>query len=141
MPKRRPKKRNYRTITFKVYFDTDQDILDWWEGIEEGERSDSIRDLIREQLGSVRRKPSKAPIIDLPELLEVRQDTLWIRDALNDMPAYLERVIQHVATNTQPVAIGQHPPRASPGAATSDDLALTDAEHQRRARRMKGATW
>jgi hypothetical protein len=140
MPKRRPKKRNYRIITFKVYFDTDQDILDWWEGIEAGERSDSIRDLIREQLGSVRRKP-KAPIIGLPELLEVRQDTLWIRDALNDMPAYLERVIQHVATNVQPVAVGQHPPRASPGAATSHDPALTDAEHQRRARRMKGATW
>jgi hypothetical protein len=141
MPKRRPKKRNYRTITFKVYLDTDQDILDWWEGIEEGERSDSIRDLIREQLGSVRRKPSKAPFIDLPELLEVRRDTLWIRDALNDMPAYLERVIQHVATNVQPIAVGQHPPRASPGAATRDDPSLTDAEHQRRARRMKGATW
>jgi hypothetical protein len=140
MPKRRPKKRNYRTITFKVYFDTDQDILDWWEGIEEGERSDSIRDLIREQLGGVKRK-LKAPIIDLPELLEVRRDTLWIRDALNDMPAYLERVIQHVATNTQPVAVGQHPPRASPGAAIGNDPALTDAEHQRRARRMKGATW
>jgi hypothetical protein len=140
MPKRRPKKRNYRTITFKVYFDTDQDILDWWEGIEEGERSDSIRDLIREQLGQQPHRRTRK-IIDLPELLEVRQDTLWIRDALNDMPAYLERVIQHVATNIQPVAVGQHPPRASPGVTTRDDPALTDAEHQRRARRMKGATW
>jgi len=140
MPKRRPKKRNYRTITFKVYFDTDQDILDWWEGIEEGERSDSIRDLIREQLGQQPHCRTRK-IIDLPELLEVRRDTLWIRDALNDMPAYLERVIQHVATNAQPVIAGQHPPRASPGAATGNDPALTDAEHQRRARRMKGATW
>lgn len=140
MPKRRPKKRNYRTITFKVYFDTDQDILDWWEGIEEGERSDSIRDLIREQLGQQPHRRTRK-IIDLPELLEVRRDTLWIRDALNDMPAYLERVIQHVATNAQTVVAGQHQPRASPGAATSHDPALTDAEHQRRARRMKGATW
>lgn len=140
MAKHRTRKRSYRMINFKVYYDTDQDILDWWEGIEAGERSDTVRDLIREQLGSVRRKP-KAPIIDLPELLEVRRDTLWIRDALNDMPAYLERVIQHVATNAQPVIVGQHPPRASPGAATSNDPALTDAEHQRRARRMKGATW
>lgn len=99
MPKKKSK-RGFKLIAFKAYYDTDQDILDWWEGIEEGERSDSMRDLIREQLGSVRRKPSKAPIIDLPELLEVRRDTLWIRDALNDMPAYLERVIQHVAANT-----------------------------------------
>src|SRR5690606_15989835 len=120
MPKKKSK-RGFKLIAFKAYFDTDQDILDWWEGIEEGERSDSIRDLIREQLGSVRRKPSKAPIIDLPELLEVRRDTLWIRDALNDMPAYLERVIQHVATNVQPVAVGQHPPRASPEATTGND--------------------
>ncbi|NJO20154.1 MAG: hypothetical protein HC838_08970 [Spirulinaceae cyanobacterium RM2_2_10] len=76
MAKHRTKKRNYRMINFKVYYDTDQDILDWWEGIEAGERSDAVRDLIREQLGSVRRRPSKAPIIDLPELLEVRRDTL-----------------------------------------------------------------
>ena len=91
MPKRRPKKRNYRTITFKVYYDTDEDILDWWEGIEAGERSDAIRDLIRERLGQQpQRRAGK--ISDLPELMEVRRDTLWIRDALNEMPAYLERV-------------------------------------------------
>ena len=70
MPPRKPKKRNYRMIAFKVYYDSDQDILDWWEDIEAGERSDAVRDLIREQLGAGRRKPSKAPIIDLPELLE-----------------------------------------------------------------------
>lgn len=138
MAKRRPQKRSYRMINFKVYYDTDQDLLDWWEGIEAGERSDAVRDLIREQLGSVRRKPSKAPIIDLPELLEVRRDTLWIRDALNDMPAYLERVIQHVAANT--VVVGQPPPRASPGSPI-DEAALTDADTARRTKRMKKATW
>jgi hypothetical protein len=140
MAKHRTMKRNYRMINFKVYYDTDQDILDWWEGIVAGERSDAVRDLIREQLGSVRRKHSKAPIIDLPELLEVRRDTLWIRDALNDMPAYLERVIQHVATNAQPVAVGQHPPRASP-APTRDQPALTDDDAERRTKRMRKATW
>ena len=142
MPKRKPKKRTCRTITFKVFYDTDQDILDWWEGIEAGERSDAVRDLIREQLGSVRRKPSKAPIIDLPELLEVRRDTLWIRDALNDMPAYLERVIQHVAANTviQPAVVGQHPPRASPPV-QNNEPALTDDDAERRTKRMRKATW
>lgn len=145
MPKRKPKKRTYRTITFKVFYDTDEDILDWWEGIEVGERSDAIRDVIREYIGSQpqrRTKLSQTAIIDLPELLEVRRDTLWIRDALNDMPAYLERVIQHVAANTvvQPVAVGQHPPRASPPV-QNNEPALTDAESQRRTRRMKRATW
>jgi len=138
MPKRRPKKRNYRTITFKVYYDTDEDILDWWEGIEAGERSDAIRDLIREQLGQQPQRGT-GKIIDLPELMEVRRDTLWIKDALNDMPAYLERVIQHVATTAQ-VSVG-HPARASPEVVAKDEPALTDAETQRRTRRMKGATW
>ena len=139
MAKNRPKKRSYRMINFKVYYDTDQDLLDWWEGIEAGERSDAVRDLIREQLGAARRKPSKAPIIDLQELLEVRRDTLWIRDALNEMPAYLERVIQHVAGSTvmtmQSAVVGQPPARASP------EPALTDVDAERRAKRMRKATW
>ena len=139
MPKKKKSKRAFKLIAFKAYYDTDEDILDWWENIEEGERSDAMRDLIRDQLG-VRRKP-KVPIIDLPELMEVRRDTLWIKDALNDMPAYLERVIQHVAANVQPIAVGQTLPRASPQVVMQDDPALTDAESQRRTRRMKRATW
>lgn len=140
MPKKKKSKRAFKLIAFKAYYDTDQDILDWWESIEEGERSDAMRDLIREQLG-IRRK-SKAPIIDLPELLEVRRDTLWIRDALNDMPAYLERIIQHVAANgvVQSMAVGQHPPRASPPA-VMDEPALTNDDAQRRTKRMRKATW
>jgi len=138
MAKRRPKKRNYKLINFKVYYDTDEDIIDWWEGIEAGERSDAIRDLIREQLGQQPLRPT-GKIIELPELTEVRRDTIWIRDALNDMPAYLERVIQHVAATAQ-VSVG-HPARASPQVVAKDEPALTDAETQRRTRRMKGATW
>jgi len=138
MPKRRPKKRNYRMIAFKVYFDTDQDILDWWEGIEAGERSDSIRDVIREHIGI--QPIRKVKTIELPELVEVRRDTIWIRDALNDMPAYLERVIQHVVANVQPIAVGQQS-RASPIESTKNEPSLTDAESQRRTRKMRKATW
>ena len=138
MPRKKKSKRQFKLIAFKAYYDTDQDILEWWEGIEEGERSDEIRDLIREQFG-VRRQRRSDKIIDLPELMEVRRDTLWIRDALNDMPAYLERVIQHVAA-TAHVNVGQ-PARASPEAVTDNGPALTDAESQRRVRRMQQATW
>lgn len=140
MPKKKKHKRTFKLIAFKAYYDTDEDILDWWEDIEAGERSDAMRELIREQLG-IPRSPRKAAIIDLPELMEVRRDTLWIRDALNDMPAYLERVIQHVANNVQPIAVGQNPSRASPQVAVKDDPALTDAESQRRTKRMRNATW
>lgn len=140
MPKKKKSKRAFKLIAFKAYYDTDEDILDWWENIEEGERSDAMRELIRGQLG-IQRKPQRAAIIDLPELMEVRRDTLWIKDALNDMPAYLERVIQHVAANVQPIAVGQTLPRASPQVVVQDDPALTDVESERRTRRMKRATW
>jgi hypothetical protein len=141
MPRKKKSKRGFKLIAFKAYHDTDADILDWWESIEEGERSEMIRDLIRGFLG-VQSKRRKTPIIDLPELLEVRRDTLWIRDALNDMPAYLERVIQHVAANTivQPVVVGQHPPRASPPV-QNNEPALTDDDAERRTKRMRKATW
>ena len=138
MAKRRPKKRGYKMINFKAYYDTDQDILDWWEGIEDGDRSESMRDLIREHLGQQPRRRTK--VIELPELVEVRQDTIWIRDALNDIPAYLERVIQHVVANVQPIAVGQQS-RASPIESTKNEPSLTDAESQRRTRKMRKATW
>lgn len=137
MAKSRTKKRTYRMINFKVYYDTDQDLLDWWEGIEAGERSDTVRDMIREQLGITRQKP-KASMIDLPELREVRRDTSWIRDALNDMPAYLERIIQHIAANSiyQPVSVIHDSP-----ASVQKEPALTDVDTERRIKRMKKARW
>jgi hypothetical protein len=57
------------------------------------------------------------------------------------MPAYLERVIQHVAANVQPIAIGRNHARASPIEAVQNDPALTDVESQRRTTRMRKATW
>jgi hypothetical protein len=146
MPKRKHKRRQHKVIAFKAYYDDDADILGWWEGIQEGDRSEALRDVIRGYLGlpaKMRRaKATAGAVIDLPELLEVRRDTLWIRDALNDMPAYLERVIQHVAANTvvQPVSVGQHPPRASP-LVQRDEPALTDDDAERRTKRMRKATW
>ena len=138
MPKKKKSKRVFKLIAFKAYYDTDQDILDWWEGIEDGDRSESLRGLIREHLGQQPRRRTK--VIELPELVEVRQDTIWIRDALNDMPAYLERVIQHVVANVQPIAVGQQS-RASPTESRNNEPSLTDAESQRRTRKMRKATW
>jgi hypothetical protein len=64
MAKRNTNKRRYRMITFKVFEDTDSDILDWWESIDEGERSDALRDLIRGYLGKQPRRKYKKPFAD-----------------------------------------------------------------------------
>jgi hypothetical protein len=140
MAKRKTSKRRYRMITFKVFEDTDSDILDWWEGVDQGERSDALRDLIRGYLG---KQPRRNKLLTIPELLEVRQDTLWIRDALNDMPAYLERVIQHVAANS----VAQIAMPLTARSPTDSDVlptaepALSDNDSDRRARRMKRSQW
>jgi hypothetical protein len=110
MAKRKKQKRQHKTLSFKAFEDTDQDILDWWEEIEEGQRSDAIRELIREHLTgrsgrqrSVRKSDPSLDALPVTELARVRDDTTWIREALHDMPSYLERVIQTVAA-MQPVA-------------------------------------
>lgn len=111
MAKRKKQKRQHKTLSFKAFEDTDQDILDWWEGIESGERSEALRDLIREHLDGrngrnrLPRKSAPEPeVVPMVELARVRDDTTWIREALHDIPAYLEQVIQTVAS-MQPVAV------------------------------------
>jgi len=140
MARRKAAKRRYQTITFKAFEDSDRDILDWWEGIEEGERSDALRDLIRVYLG---KQPRRNKTLNIPELVEVRQDTLWIRDTLNDMPAYLERMMQYVAA--QSAAQGAMHPQAQTPLENSvlqpNEAALTSSDKDRRARRMKRSQW
>jgi len=106
MAKRKKHKRQFKVITFKVFYDTDEDILDWWEGIETGERSETLRDLIRDRSAGRHRSNQKSvpepEVVPMMELARVRDDTTWIREALHDMPAYLEQVIQTVAA-MQPV--------------------------------------
>lgn len=145
---RQKKKRQHKLIGFKAYFDTDTDILDWWDGIADGERSHMIRDVIRAYLGlpAVQRTaitaPNQSNIIQMPELLAVREDTEWIRNALDDMPNYIERVIYHVAamqpTGTDPNHQTNQVTRDAP---TEEENALNQNEAQRRDKRMRKATW
>jgi hypothetical protein len=141
MTKRKKQKRQYRMVTFKVFYDTDQDILDWWEGNEEGERSDAIRELIRDHLTSrsgrqrpVRKSDPNLDVLPVADLARVRDDTTWIREALHDMPSYLERVIQTVAA-MQPVAAtaGVGILQTGPGLSTQDKTA--------REANMRKRTW
>jgi hypothetical protein len=131
------KKRNYKLITFKVFYEADADIIDWWMGIEMGERSNVLRDLIRESM-SMQSTRKTTSITSIPELIEVQQDTRWIVDALNDMPAYLERVIHQVAS-LQP-AINQQA-RAPDETVRQSEESLDDKQVSRREQRMRKATW
>ncbi|MEO1646234.1 MAG: hypothetical protein AAFR67_13670, partial [Chloroflexota bacterium] len=62
-----------------------------------------------------------------------------IHDALNEMPGYIERVIDHVSalqpTGTDTAYVHQRP------MPVPDEQALTDDETSRRDKRMRKATW
>lgn len=140
---RKKKKRQHKLIGFKAYFDTDSDILDWWEGIADGERSHVIRDVIREHLGlpAAKRKTAfQSNIIQMPELVAVREDTEWIRNALNDMPDYLQNLMQEIAGSH---SVTMQETRASPELQdkSNEELGLNSTERQRRNKRMRKATW
>ncbi len=142
MAKRRKTRRQHKLIAFKAFDDTDQDILDWWEGIEEGERSSTIRELIREHLnghsGKYRRSQKTVPepeVVPMMELARVRDDTTWIREALHDMPAYLEQVIQTVAAMQPAIATAGGVVSPQPKPALS-----TQIKNEREAN-MRKKTW
>ncbi|MGJ3240091.1 MAG: hypothetical protein ACFE0Q_15400 [Anaerolineae bacterium] len=135
---RRKKQRQHKLIGFKAYFDTDADILEWWEGIADGERSHVIRDVLREFLGV----PARRKQIQVPGLHDMHRDIRWIQDALNDMPGYIERVIHHVAAR-QPAGTvpNQQTNQATRATPQEEENALNEDEKQRRDKRMRKATW
>jgi hypothetical protein len=124
--RRRTAKRTSKVIGFKAFHDTDADLLAWWDGIEEGDRSDTIRDILREYLFGQRKN---APP---PDLNRIGEDTAWIRLALTDLPGYVEQVIQHVAAR-QVTVTANVAATAAPG--------LTEQEAARRERRMHKTQW
>lgn len=131
MAKRKPK-RPYRLIGFKAYFDGDQAIIDWWESLDEGSRSNAIRDVLHTALGL--NPPSRKTI--MLDLAELRQDTIRIRQTLEEMPTVLERmVVQTAARQPAGAAMTTTPPPAH------DMPLLNDAESRRRARKLARVSW
>jgi hypothetical protein len=138
MAKRKKHKRQFKVITFKVFYDTDEDILDWWEGIENGDRSETLRDLIRDRAAG-RHRPSRKSVpepevVPMMELARVRDDTTWIREALHDMPAYLEHVIQTVAAMQPAMVVGG-------GVSLQSEPALSTQDKTEREVNMRKKQW
>ena len=130
MRKRKSKQRQHKLIGFKAYTDTDADLLAWWEGIRPGDRSEALRELIRVALGYQLRQPKTSY-----DLFAVQQDINWMREALTDLPGYVEQVIQYVAAHA--VVMPENPNQrvVQNGASMSDETAT------RRERRLKQAKW
>lgn len=131
---KRKRRRDYRFIGLKVYPDTDPDIVDWWESIDEGERSETLRDLIRERLGRQARPPKR---IEIPELFALHEDTRWIMSALHEMPSYLERMMQELMRGSHAQSVVSIVTPAPPMQVSG----LREDEGERRAKRIGKRGW
>jgi hypothetical protein len=80
------RRRTSRTIGFKAFEDTDADILQWWEAIPAGERSVKLRKVIRAAMIS----DGTSHNGHAPEMVQVAEDTAWLRSAMMELPTYLE---------------------------------------------------
>jgi len=136
MSQKRPPKRGHKLIAFKAFFDTDREILEWWEGMQDGERSEVIRELLRGYVKGMSLYEVHRPkvTVDGGMVLQVRDDTAWIRGALNDMPAYLEGLLGRLTVRTVPINTVQAAPAPSDNSLNDDALA-------RRKARMGKAGW
>lgn len=136
MSQKRPPKRKHKLIAFKAFFDTDRDILEWWEGMQDGERSEVIRDLLRGYVKGLSLYEARRPkvAVDGSVVLQVLDDTAWIRGALNDMPAYLEGLLGRMTVSTMPINTVQAAP-------VPPDNSLNDDALARRKAKMGKAGW
>ncbi|MDX2159884.1 MAG: hypothetical protein SF162_01030 [bacterium] len=137
MNRKRLPKRGHKLIAFKAFFDTDRDILEWWDAMQDGERSEVMRDILRVYLKGlplIEAARRKAIPVDGTVVLQVRDDTAWIREALTDMPAYLEALLGRMTVVTAPVSAAQNMTEQS-------DSSLTDDALVRRRAKMGKAGW
>jgi len=109
--------------------------LQWWQAMPPGERSIALRKLIRGALHPEGATANGNGNGHTRELGQVAADTAWLKAALSELPAYLERMFSRVSV-TQNAA--QNPPAEAPddGQPRLDPEALG-----RRRANMKRSSW
>lgn len=128
------------TATVKMTFTEDTDLIGWWNSIPRGSRNAVMKDLMRDYIE--RNRGGFRPVMpkNLPQpfdpkrFTQVCDDAAWIRSVLNDLPGYMERVIQHVVA-MQPVGVtvGTY--------AREPTKVVDDQEVMKREERVKKAKW
>jgi len=131
--------RSTKVIAFKASPEADRDILMWWEGLPEGQRSEALRLVIRAFLsGHIQVKPSQPKReIDPVTTQQIADDTAWIRASLMDLPGYLERLVERVSTARPAAMTGDE----SPVPVEAETPRLEDEAVQRRRDKITKNRW
>lgn len=93
------------TATVKMSYSEDADLIAWWNAVPRGSRNavmkDMMRDYIERNRGGFRPifpRNQPAPF-DPKQFLQLVDDAAWIRSAINDLPGFVERLIEQVVVN------------------------------------------
>jgi hypothetical protein len=128
-----------RYIGFRVLAERDEDILDWWNTIPNGERSHILRSLIRAYLcGEVILTPEGEKPTEFSRNLQLAQlqaEALWIKNSLKDLPEYLENLIGGLK-----VVQAQSSP-AVPALAETNSQPITSQGVEQRAQQISKRGW
>ncbi|MCB9452398.1 MAG: hypothetical protein H6672_13255 [Anaerolineaceae bacterium] len=135
--------RKRATATVKMTYSEDSDLIAWWNSIPRGSRNAVMKDMMRayiEHNGGGYRPilPRNIPQpFDPGRFTQVCDDAAWIREALLDLPGYVERIIQQVAANGGV----QSNSRSPTGQGVLQGADVSDEDAARRESRMKKTQW
>ena len=114
------------TLTIKLTAGKDDDLIAWLASLPKGERQATAKQLLRD---AVRRLHD-----DENRLVQIGEDTAWLRAALSEMPTWMEGLLSRVVV---PETSETAPPNVK--AARTGQLSTEGVT--RREKRIAKATW
>jgi len=106
--RRRTVRRKYRLIAAKLFYATDGDLIQWWERAPDGDKSDVLRESIRDYLARLKAAPKPATDHDVIRqadrvLAYAEQVTQWAASALAEQQAVNAGLTEQLASLTRQI--------------------------------------
>ena len=102
--RRRSLRPKYRTIGVKLFYANDGDLIQWWEKAPDGEKSDVLRESIREYLARLKRDPKPASNEDVDRAMAYTGEAAqW---TVNELTRQIVALSQQVTDLTTRLASG-----------------------------------
>jgi len=113
------------TLTVKLTVGKDDDLIDWMSSLPKGQRQALVKQVLRDAV----QQHSE----DENRLAQIKQDTVWLRAALSDLPAWMEGLLSRIAVVQTP----EPPPEIKP--ARTGQLSMEGVS--RREKRIAKVAW
>src|SRR5258708_10763793 len=89
------------TLTVKLTPGKDDDLINWLTSIPKGQRQALVKSLLRDAI-----QEDCGELSIGRRLVQIGQDTTWLRTALTELPTWMEDLLVHLAIAPAPEATG-----------------------------------